>query len=351
MVFTFDIACNNRTVHERAITGSGTSTPVTDLPAGTSCVVAERHVDGFNDQTDQIAPAISGGGTSNVTFTNTRVGTPPATPTTGADLSILASTANPLVAGQSGSVFFTVNNHGPQPTSEGTIIVTIGLPGGVSFVSGGGGGFTCAQTGPSTVTCTRTASLAPGAFTQGNIVVLIDPAAQQGTFTFAVVDPRVTDPVAANNNTALAITYVPAATVGPFIPVTGAPVFVTSFGGFATAPGFGTSPFFTSAVPSAFLPIPGIAGGALGSFAPITTAPSAAPQQQQQQQQQSVTVAPASSAGGAPVAAAAPATAVARQPAFTGAPTRTLTRLALVLLLLGAAAYYGAQRMVPEDAT
>ncbi len=55
----------------------------------------------------------------------------------------------------------TVVNHGPSATS-GTTTVSDPLPAGMSFVSAGGSGWTCAESG-GTVTCTTPQSIANGA--------------------------------------------------------------------------------------------------------------------------------------------------------------------------------------------
>jgi hypothetical protein len=72
--FNFTITCPGvaGSPFTRTVTGSGTSTPVGNLPVGTVCTAAETPVAGFNTLPNQTFPAVTAGGTATVTFVNTR---------------------------------------------------------------------------------------------------------------------------------------------------------------------------------------------------------------------------------------------------------------------------------------
>ena len=74
VTFTFTITCPGAagSPFVRTVTGSGTSVPVSNLPAGTVCTVSETPTEGFADRPDQVTAPVVAGGTQTVTFTNTR---------------------------------------------------------------------------------------------------------------------------------------------------------------------------------------------------------------------------------------------------------------------------------------
>jgi uncharacterized repeat protein (TIGR01451 family) len=150
----------------RTVTGLATSTPVTGLPVGKVCSAHEDPTTGFAVQPDQNFPPVTAGTTQTVTFTNTR--TTPATGTSDVSITLTGpSTANP---GDQVTMTANVANAGPDPTSNGTIVLTMTLPAGATFVSGTGTGFTCGVAN-ALVTCTRTAPLPAGAILAGNLMV------------------------------------------------------------------------------------------------------------------------------------------------------------------------------------
>jgi uncharacterized repeat protein (TIGR01451 family) len=118
-----------------------------------------------------------------------------------ADLSIsIADLPDPIATG--GTLTYTVNvlNGGPS-TTDVTVIDT--LPGGVTFQSAGGTGWTCSQE-LKVVTCSRT-GLAAGAAPPIAIVVT---APNSGTTLFdtASVSGSVPDPVSSNNSASASTT-------------------------------------------------------------------------------------------------------------------------------------------------
>ena len=73
------------------------------------------------------------------------------------------------------SIAVHVVNNGPDPTSQGTIVITTTLPAGVVLASGTGGGFGCTSSGQA-VTCSHAAPLAPGGALDMTLVLTItDP--------------------------------------------------------------------------------------------------------------------------------------------------------------------------------
>jgi uncharacterized repeat protein (TIGR01451 family) len=90
-----------------------------------------------------------------------------------ADLRIVKThTGSSFTIGSNGTFTLTVTNIGTAATPGGTITVTDVLPNGLTFVSGGGGNFTCSATGQS-VTCTNTAGLAQNASSAIGLTVLV----------------------------------------------------------------------------------------------------------------------------------------------------------------------------------
>src|SRR5207248_657430 len=126
--FTFAISCPGvpGSPFARSVTGSGTTAPVDNISAGTTCQAHENPTPGFVDQPDQTFPAVTAGTTQTVTYTNRRV--PPS-----ADLAINVNPSGSFAVGQNGTVLVDVTNNGPSPTSQGTVIVTTTLPAGVTF--------------------------------------------------------------------------------------------------------------------------------------------------------------------------------------------------------------------------
>ncbi|MDQ1505745.1 MAG: hypothetical protein QOD57_3472, partial [Actinomycetota bacterium] len=105
-------------------------------------------------------------------------------------------------------------NNGPNPSTQGTIVVTTTLPPGVILASGTGGGFGCTANGQA-VTCTRTAPLAPGATADLALVLTVtDPNLTAAVLTFQVIDPGANDPNTANNATTITISLRPAGSGG-----------------------------------------------------------------------------------------------------------------------------------------
>ena len=72
--FTFTITCPGMegSPFTRTVTGSGTTEPVINVPAGTVCTASEAPVEGFVNQPNQTFPAVASGATSTVTFVNQR---------------------------------------------------------------------------------------------------------------------------------------------------------------------------------------------------------------------------------------------------------------------------------------
>ncbi|MFW5691415.1 MAG: hypothetical protein ACOCXZ_02830, partial [Chloroflexota bacterium] len=86
------------------------------------------------------------------------------------DLAITKSHTDQFVVGLQRDFTLTVRNVGSGPTT-GAITMTDTLPGGMTFVSGTGSGWTCGAAGQ-VVTCTNAGPLAPGA--QTSITLTVD---------------------------------------------------------------------------------------------------------------------------------------------------------------------------------
>ena len=113
VVFTFTITCPGVTgsPFTRTVTGSGTTSAIGNLPAGTVCTAAETPVAGFVNRPDQTLPAVTAGTTQTVTFVNARTTAPLPTIT-------VQKSVNPSSRPQPGGAFtFTVRitNTGNAP--------------------------------------------------------------------------------------------------------------------------------------------------------------------------------------------------------------------------------------------
>jgi len=126
-------------------------------------------------------------------------------PTSGADLAILSSTATPDPVGIGSSLTYTaqVANQGPQDATG--VIFTDTLPNNVNFVSATSSQGTCANSN-SIVTCTVGALASPLDFT---VKIVVTPTAA-GTLNNSMnVAANETDPVPANNSAMQTTTAVP----------------------------------------------------------------------------------------------------------------------------------------------
>jgi hypothetical protein len=127
---------------------------------------------------------------------------------TSTDLAITASgpastNTNP---GSQVTIAVHVVNNGPNPTSQGTIVITTTLPTGVVLASGTGGGFGCTTSGQ-TVTCSRADPLAPGGALDMTLVLTItDPNLTAFNLLLQVADPKLADPNGANNSASVSAT-------------------------------------------------------------------------------------------------------------------------------------------------
>ncbi len=115
-----------------------------------------------------------------------------------ADLSLTKTHAGDFVARQNNDYRIVVSNQGPSD-EDNTVTVTDTLPAGLTYVSGGGAGWTCAAAGQ-TVTCTNSASLPVGqAYPDLVITVLPDMSAVPTVTNTASVSSATFDNQSANN--------------------------------------------------------------------------------------------------------------------------------------------------------
>ncbi len=118
---------------------------------------------------------------------------------TEADLLIVKSHTGVATAGAQFHWTLAVRNAGPSD-SPGDIVVTDGLPVGVSYVSATGSGWVCGEA-TGVVTCTRSATLLAGTTAPDiDLLVAFDPSVAPSTIlNHASVDGPITDPDPANN--------------------------------------------------------------------------------------------------------------------------------------------------------
>lgn len=124
------------------------------------------------------------------------------------DLQVTKSHAGSFTQGGTGTFSLTVRNVGTGATTDPITVVDT-LPAGMAFVSGSGGGFTCAAVG-SLVRCTRTAALLPGASAVVRLVVRTTAA---GTVVNRVAVSTPNDPNASNDRDTDTVEVAPVASV------------------------------------------------------------------------------------------------------------------------------------------
>ncbi|MEO1573965.1 MAG: hypothetical protein AAFU65_03305 [Pseudomonadota bacterium] len=116
-----------------------------------------------------------------------------------ADLSVEKSHVGDFVARQDNDYRIVVTNQGPSD-EENTVTVTDTLPPGLTFVSGGGPGWTCAAAGQ-VVTCTNSTNLPAGqSYPDLTITVLPDMSAVPGVTNVASVSSPTFDNVGSNDS-------------------------------------------------------------------------------------------------------------------------------------------------------
>jgi len=129
------------------------------------------------------------------------------------DLALLKTLKGQLVPGNPATYTLAVSNMGTAPTFA-PVVVTDTLPSALTFVSGGGGGWTCSATGQ-VVTCTDAASIAAGASSSFVITVRVATGAAGGVVNQAVVRTTADTNAANDAGTASAsITVTPPVTTG-----------------------------------------------------------------------------------------------------------------------------------------
>lgn len=120
------------------------------------------------------------------------------TPDQRSDLRITKTHEGEVVAGESVTYDMEVVNDGPSD-EPGPLQVVDTVPTGLSFVSGGGNGWSCAAAATQVV-CDRTAGLVDGGSTRFDLTFDVDPAAGPAQLVNRVsVDGTNADPVPANN--------------------------------------------------------------------------------------------------------------------------------------------------------
>lgn len=125
-----------------------------------------------------------------------------------ADLSITKTLTGGLAVGQNATYTITVSNAGPQSAS-GPITVSDTLPGGLTYVSASGTGWTCSAAG-SVVTCTNAGPLANGASSSITLTVAVGVSAAPNVTNTATVSSTTFDPTPGNNSSTVtkAVVYI-----------------------------------------------------------------------------------------------------------------------------------------------
>lgn len=186
--FTFTISCPGVTgsPFTRSVTGSATSTAVTGVPTGTVCTAAETTAAGFNAQPNQTFPAVTAGGTSTVTFVNTRSASPGIT---------VVKSANPTTRPEPGGTFtFTVRVTNNSSQSVVITSITDDVHGNLDGRGSCDAGQTIAA--GATYTCAFSVEFtgdSGDSETDRVTVVVTDPGGRTGTGVSDGITIRITD--------------------------------------------------------------------------------------------------------------------------------------------------------------
>ena len=133
----------------------------------------------------------------------------------GADLhASLSGAPNPVQGGDNITWTIAGGNQGPNDASSGAVRVRTTLPAGVSYVSAGGGGFSCSSAGsPVVVTCDRAAGLVNGATFSGLNLITKVTGTVSGALTLGtdISSLSVADPDSSNNGPTATVTVNPGA--------------------------------------------------------------------------------------------------------------------------------------------
>ncbi len=124
-----------------------------------------------------------------------------ATPAAGPNLEISQEYPANLLVGATTYYAFTVANVGLGPTT-GPVTVRDYLPNGVSFLSGGGGGWAC-EASSGMVTCTRETAMQPGERSRLELIVKVDR--RFGTYGFNEMEATTQGDTSLKNNTTVEV--------------------------------------------------------------------------------------------------------------------------------------------------
>ncbi|MBZ0248650.1 MAG: DUF11 domain-containing protein, partial [Burkholderiales bacterium] len=173
------------------------------------------------------------------------------------DLTLAKSHAGNFTVGVNGTYSLTVSNGAGSLATSGTVTVVDTLPAGLSFVSGGGTGWSCGAAGQ-VVTCTMAASIAAGASAPVlSITVAVSSTAVPGVLNVATVSGGGEPAAASGNNTASDNTIVTTAAANAFAPdgaQTGLPGTVVFYPHTFNAGLAGSVSFATTAVAAPAVP-------------------------------------------------------------------------------------------------
>jgi uncharacterized repeat protein (TIGR01451 family) len=126
-----------------------------------------------------------------------------------ADLDLSVTGPAATAAGEQFTYTLAVHNNGPRTAPSVQVADT--LPAGVTFISGGGGGWTCMPSG-GTVTCSQ-GSLVAGGSSSVDLVVsapaLTSPSAATNSATVSISSSGTVDPVAGNDTDGVSTTITP----------------------------------------------------------------------------------------------------------------------------------------------
>ena len=123
-----------------------------------------------------------------------------------ADVSISKTHVGTFTVGQNGTFTLAIANTGP--VASGALTVTDPLPAGMTFVSGGGVGWTCSAAG-SDVTCANAAGLVAGGSSTISLTISVGAAAAPSVTNTASVSAVEFDPNTSNNHSSDTVTVIP----------------------------------------------------------------------------------------------------------------------------------------------
>lgn len=143
----------------------------------------------------------SGHGSFGASYTPTELDLTATVTPLSADLSATPNAPATVNAGAAMNVTVTITNHGPDPTSGGTVTVTENFPAGATSVSGSGTGWSCGAPAGTSITCTSTDVIASGS-SFPTLTIAMNAPPNGGLVSNGASVSSANDPNTANNSLA-----------------------------------------------------------------------------------------------------------------------------------------------------